>query len=164
MTNKTKFYKGKINTPIGNLLLVWQRHGLVAAGFEDDLNFDCHLQAEIADVPANYKNAFKTYFAGDLDGLDEIPIAQAGSPFFLKVWRALRDIPAGETRSYQDIAVILGNPKGVRAVGMANGRNPLSIIVPCHRVIGKNGTLMGYAGGLKRKKWLLEHEGVAFKK
>jgi len=155
--------KGKIDSPLGALLLVWREDGLMAAGFENELNFDFHDQAQPSDVPPLYHDAFQAYFDGDLGALDKLPIAQAGSPFFLKVWRALREIPAGETRSYQEIATAIGNPKGVRAVGMANGRNPLSIIVPCHRVIGKNGKLVGYAGGLDRKKWLLEHEGIAFK-
>ena len=83
-----------------------------------------------------------------------------GSDFQKTVWRELQNIPAGETRSYQEIAVRIGNPNAVRAVGLANSRNPISIAIPCHRVIGKDGTLTGYAGGLERKSWLLKHEGA----
>ncbi|MBK6486937.1 MAG: methylated-DNA--[protein]-cysteine S-methyltransferase [Gemmatimonadetes bacterium] len=88
----------------------------------------------------------------------EIPLAPDGTEFQRRVWMALRDIPFAQTVSYGDIAREIGNPKGVRAVGLANGRNPISIIVPCHRVIGSNGSLTGYGGGLDRKQWLLAHE------
>lgn len=88
----------------------------------------------------------------------EIPLAPDGTEFQRRVWMALRDIPYAQTVSYGHIAREIGNPKGVRAVGLANGRNPISIIVPCHRVIGSNGALTGYGGGLARKQWLLEHE------
>jgi methylated-DNA-[protein]-cysteine S-methyltransferase len=88
----------------------------------------------------------------------EIPLALDGTDFQRRVWMALRDIPYAETVSYGAIAREIGNPKGVRAVGLANGHNPISIIVPCHRVIGSNGALTGYGGGIERKRWLLEHE------
>lgn len=88
----------------------------------------------------------------------EIPLAPDGTDFQRRVWMALRDIPYAQTVSYGDIAREIGNPKGMRAVGLANGRNPISIIVPCHRVIGSNGSLTGYGGGIERKQWLLEHE------
>lgn len=97
---------------------------------------------------------FEAYFAGRLQRFD-LPLAARGTPFQQAVWRALCDIPYGETASYLDIANAIGNPKAVRAVGAANGRNPLSIIVPCHRVIGRNGSLTGYGGGLPIKRWLL---------
>jgi methylated-DNA-[protein]-cysteine S-methyltransferase len=83
-----------------------------------------------------------------------------GTPFQLAVWKALRDIPAGETRSYADIARAIGRPSAVRALGAANGSNPIAIAVPCHRVIGSDGSLTGYSGGLRMKVWLLHHEGV----
>lgn len=85
---------------------------------------------------------------------------ERGTPFQLKVWRAMMTIPFGETRTYQDIAMQIGNPKALQAVGQACKRNPVGLVVPCHRVIGSNGTLTGYGGGLPRKKWLLEHEGA----
>lgn len=87
-----------------------------------------------------------------------MPLAAKGTPFQMQVWQALTTIPYGETWSYQDLANAIGNPKAVRAVGLANGKNPISVIVPCHRVIGKNGKLTGYAGGVERKKKLLSLE------
>lgn len=98
------------------------------------------------------------YFAGDLTALDDVPVDGGGTPFQAKVWAALRTIPAGQTCSYEDIARRVGSITAVRAVGAANGRNPIAIVVPCHRVVGKDGTLTGYAGGLWRKRWLLDHE------
>lgn len=97
------------------------------------------------------------YFAGSLREFS-LPLEIAGTDFQVRVWSLLRDIPYGETRSYRDLAVALGNPKAVRAVGAANGANPLPIVIPCHRVIGANGSLVGYGGGLPLKKRLLEFE------
>ena len=97
------------------------------------------------------------YFAGRLHAFD-LPLAPRGTDFQRRVWQALADIPFGDTQSYGELARRLGNPGASRAVGLANGRNPLGIIVPCHRVIGANGTLTGYGGGLQRKQWLLDHE------
>lgn len=99
----------------------------------------------------------EAYFLGQLRDFD-LPLAPRGTEFQRAVWQALSEIPFGETRTYAEQAGSLGNPKAVRAVGAANGRNPISIVVPCHRVIGANGTLTGYAGGLPRKRWLLHHE------
>jgi methylated-DNA-[protein]-cysteine S-methyltransferase len=100
------------------------------------------------------------YFARELEAFD-LPLAPHGTPFQLRVWDELTRIPYAETISYKELALRLGDVKLVRAVGLANGRNPLSIIVPCHRVIGADGTLVGYGGGLERKRWLLDHEAVA---
>jgi methylated-DNA-[protein]-cysteine S-methyltransferase len=97
------------------------------------------------------------YFDGSRRSFD-LPLALRGTDFQVAVWKALLTIPAGETRSYQDIAVLIGKPKAVRAVGMANNRNPVVIIVPCHRVIGKDGGLTGYGGGLPLKRYLLDLE------
>jgi methylated-DNA-[protein]-cysteine S-methyltransferase len=97
------------------------------------------------------------YFAGARDTFD-LPLALRGTPFQVKVWHALCDIPYGETISYGELAHRVGAPGAARAVGLANGRNPVPVVVPCHRVIGANGTLTGYGGGLDRKRWLLEHE------
>ena len=112
---------------------------------------------------APYLAQFNAYFAGKLQQFD-LPMAARGTPFQQTVWRALCDIPYGETVSYLEIAQSIGNPKAVRAVGAANGRNPLSIIVPCHRVIGRSGDLTGYAGGIPIKRWLLalDQTGTAF--
>lgn len=101
----------------------------------------------------------RAYFAGELESF-ALPLAGEGTDFQKSVWAALTTIPYGETRSYADIAAQIGKPGAARAVGLANGSNPISIIVPCHRVIGANGTLTGYGGGLERKRWLLEHEGA----
>jgi methylated-DNA-[protein]-cysteine S-methyltransferase len=103
------------------------------------------------------RQQLQAYFAGELLDFD-LPLAAAGTEFQLKVWKKLRGIPYGKTASYWDVAQAIGKPTATRAVGAANGRNPISIIVPCHRVIGKNGTLTGYGGGLDRKQWLLQHE------
>ncbi|AFU98009.1 methylated DNA-protein cysteine methyltransferase [Simiduia agarivorans SA1 = DSM 21679] len=99
------------------------------------------------------------YFTGQRQAFT-VPLAARGTAFQTQVWTALYQLPFGVTASYRDIARAIGNEKAVRAVGAANGRNPIAIIVPCHRVIGTNGTLTGYAGGLARKQWLLAHEGV----
>ncbi len=100
----------------------------------------------------------KAYFAGELGALSELRVAPDGTEFQKEVWSALRKIPVGATSSYGQIAGQIGRPKAVRAVGAANGRNPIALVVPCHRVIAADGTLCGYAGGLWRKQWLLEHE------
>lgn len=97
------------------------------------------------------------YFAGLRQDFD-LPLAPAGSEFQRSAWRALQDIPYGETRTYAQQALAIGRPSAVRAVGAANGRNPISIVVPCHRVVGSGGALTGYGGGLDRKRWLLDHE------
>jgi len=107
---------------------------------------------------APFVEQMRAYFAGDLTDFD-LPIELRGTEFQRRVWGALQDIPYGETISYGELARWVGNPKASRAVGLANGRNPVAIVVPCHRVIGANGSLTGYGGGLERKVWLLEHEG-----
>jgi methylated-DNA-[protein]-cysteine S-methyltransferase len=110
--------------------------------------------------PKTAINALSAYFSGQLNALDGLPTQSGGTPFQRLVWKALRNIPVGQTRSYAQIAIAIGIPKGVRAIGLANGANPIGIVVPCHRVIGANGTLTGYGGGLARKEWLLRHEGA----
>jgi methylated-DNA-[protein]-cysteine S-methyltransferase len=102
--------------------------------------------------------ALEAYFAGELDAVSQLPTATGGTAFQRAVWGALRLIPAGQTLSYGALAARLGNPAASRAVGLANGSNPIAIVVPCHRVIGSDQSLTGYGGGLARKKWLLEHE------
>ena len=100
------------------------------------------------------------YFAGETAAIDGVAVEMNGTPFQKTVWAALRRIPSGTTISYADLARRIGEPSAVRAVGTANGANPVALIVPCHRVIGSNGSLTGYGGGLDRKLWLLTHEGV----
>jgi O-6-methylguanine DNA methyltransferase len=109
-------------------------------------------------APPSIIRALDAYFEGDLVALDDVPVATGGTPFQREVWRALRAIPAGKTSSYGQLAAQLGRPTATRAVGAANGANPISIVVPCHRVIGASGALTGYGGGLLRKRWLLDHE------
>ena len=111
-------------------------------------------------VPAIVAAALDAYFGGDLTALDPLPVATGGSAFQRGVWAALRRIPAGTTTGYGALAAMLGKPGAARAVGLANGANPIGIVVPCHRVIGASGALTGYAGGVERKRWLLEHEGA----
>jgi methylated-DNA-[protein]-cysteine S-methyltransferase len=106
------------------------------------------------------RSALRAYFDGDLAALGAVEVATGGTSFQREVWRALRDIPPGGTRSYGELAAAIGRPRAVRAVGLAIGANPAGIVVPCHRVIGANASLTGYAGGLERKRWLLSHEGA----
>lgn len=113
---------------------------------------------EQAPVPAFIKGALQAYFDGDLQAIAKTRTATGGTEFQREVWKALRTIPSGTTISYGELATRIGRPAASRAVGAANGSNPIPIVVPCHRVIGANGTLTGYGGGLAHKKWLLDHE------
>jgi methylated-DNA-[protein]-cysteine S-methyltransferase len=106
------------------------------------------------------RRALEAYFDGRIDALEGLEVDVGGTTFQSSVWRALRSVKPGRTASYADIARRIGKPAAVRAVGLANGSNPVSLIVPCHRVIGSNGSLTGYGGGLDRKRWLLAHEGA----
>jgi methylated-DNA-[protein]-cysteine S-methyltransferase len=110
------------------------------------------------DDPGGAIGALRRYFEGDLDALDHVPVELNGTPFQKRVWTALRGIRAGRTASYAEIARGIHEPTAIRAVGAANGANPIALIVPCHRVIGSSGSLTGYGGGLERKRWLLMHE------
>ena len=110
--------------------------------------------------PLGVEASFREYFRGRLDALDRIPVDTGGTPFQRRVWEALRTIPVGTTVSYLEMARRVGAPDAVRAVGAANGANPVAIVLPCHRVIGSNGRLVGYGGGLDRKRWLLAHENA----
>jgi len=114
-------------------------------------------------APAAIRDALAGYFAGDLSAIDRIEVATAGTQFQRDVWAALRTIRPGTTLSYGALAAHIGRPKAVRAVGAANGSNPICVVVPCHRVIGADARLTGYGGGIERKCWLLTHEGAAFK-
>lgn len=159
----------QLDTPIGALQLVTDERGILRAiGFgEHDAEMLRQLKAHYAGLrpepgpaPAAIRDALEAYFAGDIAAVEGLPWATAGTDFQQRVWTALAEIPAGTTTSYGVIAARIGSPKAVRAVGLANGANPIPIVVPCHRVIGANGTLTGYGGGLERKSWLLAHEGV----
>ncbi len=155
--------------PIGPVFLVWHQEGLVALDFGEadgrlrrllQSRFGPAVQWEAASAPHPYVLATKAYFDGDFTALDTLPADGGGTLFQRRVWTALRAIPSGQTRSYAEIAIGIGQPTATRAVGMANGRNPISLVVPCHRVIGTSGALTGYGGGLERKRWLLAHERV----
>ncbi len=110
--------------------------------------------------PGGLTSAMRRYFKGEIGVLKDLAVATSGTPFQTDIWKALRKIKDGTTISYAELAHRIGKPKAVRAAGLANGQNPISIVVPCHRVIGSNGSLTGYGGGLHRKEWLLAHEGV----
>lgn len=154
-----------LETPIGRLALLADAGGsLHAVGWTDGHGrMDAWLGAAgrrhvPARDPGGLTSALARYFAGQLGAIDDLPVAAAGTEFQRRVWQALRAIPCGTTISYGELARRIGNPRAIRAVGLANGSNPVGIVVPCHRVIGANGTLTGYGGGLPRKRWLLAHE------
>lgn len=119
-----------------------------------------HIVIASGHAPAAVRKEIDDYFAGDLRAIDRIDCATNGTPFQQQVWNALRSIPVGTTLSYGALAARIGNATAVRAVGLANGANPIAVVVPCHRVIGTDGSLTGYGGGLDRKRWLLAHERV----
>ena len=153
-----------LKTPIGILQIAASDEGLVAVVFPNETkrNFAKTKGTEAAQKHlAEAVKALEEYFVGKRHDFSDLKLAPSGTDFQKRVWQALYSIPFGETRSYGDIARAIDNPKGVRAVGLANGKNPIPIIVPCHRVIGANGTLTGFGGGLPTKKWLLEHEGIS---
>ena len=158
----------QIKTPIGRLTLVARDEALVAIAFEDwEKETWSWLQRRLGSFdreersdPAGAASALRAYFNGDLRAMDSVPVDPGGTPFQRAVWLALRKIPAGTTVSYSTLAGRLGRANAVRAVGAANGSNPIPVILPCHRVIAADGTLCGYGGGLDRKRWLLKHEGA----
>lgn len=152
-------YYSYLETPIGKMTLQATDDGVAGAWFEMQTTEPSHLgqRQENHPVLVHAKKQLQEYFEGKRFVFD-IPLAAQGTPFQMNVWQALTQIDYGKTCSYQDIADSIHNPKAVRAIGLANGKNPISVIVPCHRVIGKNGKLTGYAGGIERKAWLLEHE------
>lgn len=151
-----------MKSPVGQLTLVGSDRGLAAVLWEDDDPSRVRLgetrEDRVHPVLVRAQEQLEEYFAGKRRKFT-VKLDPAGTEFQNKVWSALRTIPFGETRSYGQIADQIGSAKAVRAVGAANGRNPLSIIVPCHRVIGADGSLTGFGGGIDRKEWLLTHEG-----
>lgn len=157
-------------SPIGTILLVFDREERLRAldfeEYEDRMRrlLRLHYGAngftlQAGPAPASIADLLRAYFAGNLKALDSIPVRTGGTDFQRRVWAALRTIPIGTTMTYGGLAAKLGRPKAMRAVGLANGSNPVGIVVPCHRVVGAAG-LTGYAGGLERKSWLLAHEGI----
>ncbi len=163
------FLLERMETPLGQMLLVSDEQQRLRAldwfDYEDRMlelmrqqykGTSIQLRETGLNSPA--AQAMRAYFDGDVTAPDTLEIATGGTDFQRDVWAALRAIPAGQTISYLELATRIGRPKAVRAVGLANGANPISVVVPCHRVIGSNRRLTGYGGGLHRKRWLLEHE------
>jgi methylated-DNA-[protein]-cysteine S-methyltransferase len=172
MADLLTFSIDRLATPIGELLIVADRDDKLRVidwtDHEDRMLLlmrrhygEGGFSLMPARDPGGLTTAMHAYFNGDLGVLDRLRVATAGTPFQRDVWRALRKIKCGTTISYAELARRIGRPSAVRAAGLANGQNPISIVVPCHRVIGSNGSLTGYGGGLERKRWLLAHEGVA---
>jgi methylated-DNA-[protein]-cysteine S-methyltransferase len=167
MDERVKLETGLLESPLGGILLAWRGPALVSLdyqGFEERFDRliarrypDASLVAA-AGIPAHLHEALDRYFAGDLAAIDDLEVNLAGTDFEERVWRLLRTIAAGTTATYGELAARLGIPNAARAVGRANSMNPVAIVVPCHRVIGASGKLTGYAGGLERKRWLLQHE------
>ncbi len=170
------FFIDRVESPIGTILLVHDLEERVRAldfhDFEGRMRrlLGLHYGEDGAGfvisgrtTPPAIRQALAGYFAGDLTALDDVPIETTGTSFQREVWAALRGIRPGTTLTYGALAQKLGRPKAVRAVGLANGANPIAIVGPCHRVIGADASLTGYGGGLDRKQWLLIHEGAAFK-
>lgn len=159
----------RVESPIGEILVISDGQHLRALDFSDHearmhrllrLHYGTYtLQA--ARNPAGLSALIDQYMNGDLQAISAMPVQTGGTAFQNEVWTALRRIPLGTTISYGTLAQQINRPKAVRAVGLANGANPVGIVVPCHRVIGQNGMLTGYGGGLERKRWLLNHEGFA---
>lgn len=164
MTKRTTYFT-TMPTPVGELLLTSNGEALTAVYFEDPKYGPTSTDGWIRDaaVLADARQQLEEYFRGERTDFD-LALAPAGTDFQRSVWRALTEIPFASTTSYGEIAGRIGKPSASRAVGAANGRNPISIIVPCHRVIGSGGDLTGYGGGLDRKRWLLNHEAVVHSK
>ena len=169
------FIIDRLPTPIGDMLVVVDRDGILRAAdfFDYESRMRILLRQQYARegtvtltegaAPKAVRGAIDAYFDGDLTAIDRLPVKTGGTAFQREVWRALRTIPAGRTTTYGKLAARIGLPNAARAVGMANGANPIGVVVPCHRVIGSDLSLTGYGGGLPRKQWLLTHEGAAFK-
>jgi methylated-DNA-[protein]-cysteine S-methyltransferase len=162
----------RLATPIGVALLATDEAGVLRAFNWTD--YASQMSAWIerrypaaatgeGRAPAAVRRAFEAYFDGEVRALEAVPRQPAGTAFQLSVWAALGAIPVGETLSYAGLAGRIGRPTAVRAVGLANGANPISLVIPCHRVIGADGALTGYGGGLERKRWLLTHEQARFR-
>lgn len=164
-----QLFLDQLDTPIGRLLIVSDGEGnlraLDWADYEQRMERLLRLhygqegyRLEPVRNPHGLTTALDRYFAGELEAIDNLPVKTGGTPFQRKVWQALRNIGCGSTVSYGQLAGQIGRPTAVRAVGLANGSNPVGIVVPCHRVVGSDGSLTGYGGGIARKQWLLQHE------
>ncbi len=166
-------FRDQLETPIGTMLVIIDQQERMRAldwsDYEDRMHRLLQLYAKKEKrafelqsglLPTTIHKALDAYFAGNFSLMNNIPVHTAGTVFQQAVWRALRNIPVGTTLSYGALAKKLGRPKAVRAVGTANGANPVGIVIPCHRVIGMDGSMAGYGGGLERKRWLLAHENA----
>jgi methylated-DNA-[protein]-cysteine S-methyltransferase len=171
MPEALTFLIDRTATPIGELVIVADRENrLRAIDWTDHEDRMLRLlgryyrpngfEIQQSRDPGGLTQALSAYFAGDLASIDNLPIETSGTAFQRSVWKALREIPCGTTISYSELARRVGRPAAIRAVGLANGANPVSIVAPCHRVIGFDGRLTGYGGGIERKRWLLAHEGA----
>lgn len=172
MSRPLRLLTTTLTTPIGKLVVLFDEKGHLRAADWADYDERMHRllarhygRNNVTLTPSPHSfgpaSAIAAYFGGDLHGIDCLPTATEGTSFQKRVWDALRTIPAGQTLSYGELARQIGQPQAVRAVGLANGANPIGIVVPCHRVIGADGSLTGYGGGLERKLWLLNHEQQA---
>jgi methylated-DNA-[protein]-cysteine S-methyltransferase len=163
LDHRKRYVYTRVSSPVGTLTLVASDQGLAAILWENDRPSRVRLPLDAEDrrhpVLGETARQLAQYFAGERREFT-LPLDPAGTDFQRKVWAALRTIPFGQTRSYGQIAQQIGSPTAIRAVGAANGRNPISIVTPCHRVIGANGALTGFAGGLDTKARLLELEGA----
>ncbi|MBD1876108.1 methylated-DNA--[protein]-cysteine S-methyltransferase [Nodosilinea sp. FACHB-131] len=164
----TELWIDTLPSAIGDILLVSDGASLCALDFADyETRLLTLLHKRFTAVtltpcanPQGFSDRLRAYLAGDLHSFDSVPVNPGGTAFQQQVWLALRQIPAGTVATYGELAAKLGKPTAYRAVGMANSLNPVAIALPCHRVVGTNGQLTGYAGGLERKQWLLHHEGA----
>ncbi len=172
MVDVLRLFIDRTATPIGELMVVADDEGRLRAidwtDREAGMLRSLRLQygprgfaLQPKRNPGGLTHAMAAYFKGDLGAIESLPVATNGTPFQRKVWRELRRIPAGATLSYAELARRIDRASAVRAVGHANGANPISIVVPCHRVVGSDGSLTGYGGGISRKRWLLAHEVAA---
>lgn len=166
--NSPLIYVDLMASPLGALLLAHCGGYLCALDFQDyELRFRQMLTRRFGNIamerrstPDGIHDALEAYMTGDVDAVKDVPIHASGTRFQQQVWKALRDIPAGETWTCSDLALAIGKPEAVLEVAQASARNPVAIIVPCHRLIGNSGELTGYTGGAARKHWLLVHEGA----
>jgi methylated-DNA-[protein]-cysteine S-methyltransferase len=171
MADTLDFFIDRLATPIGELIVIadgegrlrtidWTDHEARMKRLLDRHYGKGRYTLTPRRDPGGLTSAMRRYFKGEIGVLRDLPVATAGTPFQTAVWKALRRIKGGTTISYAELARRIDKPRAVRAAGLANGQNPISIVVPCHRVIGSDGSLTGYGGGLSRKQWLLAHEGV----
>lgn len=171
MVESPTFFLDRLATPIGELIVIadddgklraidWTDHEARMKQLLDRYYGRGRYTLASRRDPGGLASAIRRYFEGDIAVLSNLPVATSGTPFQTDVWKALRKIKDGTAISYAELARRIGKPRAVRAAGLANGQNPISIVVPCHRVIGSDGSLTGYGGGLPRKQWLLQHEGV----